>query len=455
MVILTSEIRQLQQQSIILPVLQSIYRPHQSLATIHRKYGVLVLGKFFNKKLLFVSKPEHIEEVFAQEARGLLNRDFLYGAKKSLFGDGLINSKADIWVNQRRLLQPLFVKEAIVTWENIMRETSIAFTNKLKDANPQEINISHELRTLIQQIFIKILIGKPVDNLSDKDKLMAAVGVISRGLLLQMLAQIISDGRLMKLMPTKNRHYQEAVNQLYLFVNQEINLRQDHEGHDLISLMIKSKDSKTGYAMTPALLQDETVNLLFAGQDTTINTLSWFFYHIGKDKHIHQKITQEIKNYKSDELSMENLGKLTYTKAALYETLRLYPSSPALATQTVTDIVIGGYRIAKGTTIILSTYVTQRNATFWERTDMFCPENFLNQQAGTRHKYAFFPFGGGVHNCIGRHFAELEMMIVIVSLLREFIFETRNTVKEAASITLKPDRDIRISISPLSLGFAP
>jgi cytochrome P450 len=449
MVILTSEIRQLQQHSIILPVVQSIYRPHQSLTNIHRKFGELVLGKFFNKKLLFVSNPDHIEEVFAQEARGLLSRDFLYEAKKSLFGDGLINSKADIWVNQRRLLQPLFVKEAVVTWENVMQETSIALTSKLKNTSLPDINLSHELRTLIQQIFIKILIGKPVDNLANKDKLMAAVGVISRGLLLQMLTQIISDGKLMKLMPTKNRQYQEAVNQLYQFVNQEIALRQGYNGNDLISLMIKSKDSKTDYAMTPALLQDETVNLLFAGQDTTINTLSWFFYHIGKDKRVHQKITEEIQQYKADQLSLDNLGKLTYTKAALNETLRLFPSSPALATQAVTDVVIGGYRFGKGTTIILSTYVTQRNATFWEQPNAFYPEHFLNQQADKRHKYAFFPFGGGLHNCIGRHFAELEMMIVIVTLLREFSFETRNTVKEAASITLKPDRDIRVSIKPL------
>ena len=82
---------------------------------------------------------------------------------------------------------------------------------------------------------------------------------------------------------------------------------------------------------------------------------------------------------------------------------------------------------------------------------MFYPEHFLNQQAGNRHKYAFFPFGGGLHNCIGRHFAELEMMIVIVTSLRAFTFETINTVKEAASITLKPDRDVWVSIKPLTM----
>lgn len=449
MVVLTSEIRQPKEHSIVLPVLESLYRPHQSLTTIHQQYGDLVLGKFFKKKLLFVSKPEHIEEVFAQEARGLLNRDFLYKAKHSLFGDGLINSKKEIWTKQRRLLQTLFVKEAVASWESIIRETSTEFTNKLKEKTSHDLNLSDELRNLIQQIFIKILIGKPVDDLPEKDKLMVAVGIISRGLLWQMMSEIISDGKLMKLMPAKNLHYQQAVDQLNRFVNQEIAARQGHNGHDLISLMVNSKDTNTGYSMPPELLRDETVNLLFAGQDTTINTLSWFFYHIGKDKRIHEKITGEILKFKNDEITLDSLAKLTYTKAVLHETLRLYPSSPALATQTVTDCVIGDHRIAKATTIILSTYVTQRNATCWQRPDEFYPEHFLNQQAGTRHKYAFFPFGGGLHNCIGRHFAELEMMMAIAALLREFTFESRNTVKQAASITLKPDRDVLVSIKPV------
>jgi cytochrome P450 len=147
---------------------------------------------------------------------------------------------------------------------------------------------------------------------------------------------------------------------------------------------------------------------------------------------------------------MANLGKLVYTKAALYETLRLYPPSPALATQAVANIAIGGHLVTKGTTIILSAYVTHRHTSLWERPNEFYPEHFLNPQLATeRHKYAFYPFGGGLHNCIGRHFAELEMMIVIVTLLREFTFKTDNTVKEAISITLKPDRDVMLSITPL------
>ncbi|MBK8815387.1 MAG: cytochrome P450 [Methylococcaceae bacterium] len=448
MVVLKAELRQLKPHSILFPALQSLRQPHQAITSIHRKHGDLVLGRFFDKNLLFVSHPEHIEQVYAQEARGLLSRDFLYVAKKSLFGDGLINSKTETWINQRRLLQPLFLKEAVSEWENVITSNASAAANQLKKTTPQEINLSSEIRTLIQRIFIQILMGKLVDDMLEKEQLMDAVGTISKGLLLQMIAQIISDGKLMKLMPNKDRQYQTAVAQLYAFVHKEIASRKEQQGHDLISLMLKATDKKSGYSMTPELLQDETVNLLFAGQDTTINTLSWFFYLIGKDAETHKKITEEILKHKTTPLTAANLEKLVYTKAALHETLRLYPSSPALATQAVADVVIGGYPIPAGTTILLSTYVTHRHAALWERPHEFYPEHFLTTpgQEG-RHKYSFYPFGGGLHNCIGRHFVELEMMIVIVTLLREFTFKTNRAFKEAASITLKPDQDVVLSMN--------
>lgn len=93
-------------------------------------------------------------------------------------------------------------------------------------------------------------------------------------------------------------------------------------------------------------------------------------------------------------------------------------------------------------------YATHRHPELWEKPNDFYPEHFLSILAGKRHKYAYFPFGGGLHNCIGRHFAELEMMIVIVTLLRSFTFRTSGHIREAASMTLKPAQDVIATVSP-------
>jgi|CXWL01.1.fsa_nt_gi cytochrome P450 len=451
MAVLKSQQHSLKEQSMIVPILQCIQNPLTALSSIHKNYGDLVLARFFNKKFLFVCKPEHIGQVYSQEAAGKLSRDFLYEAKKSLFGDGLVNSKSEIWTKQRRILQPLFTKEAVAEWENIFIHEAANSLYSFKAAANQQINLSVELKSLIQRIFIKILIGKSVNDIIDSDMLINAIDDISQGLLPHMVTQVISHGKLMWLMPNKKRRYEAAVNRLHEFINREIDIKSDKSGHDLVTLFRRAQDKKTGYIMTKELLKDEVVNLFFAGQDTTVNTLIWFFYLISKHEVTHKLISDEIRTHKEDQLTAENLSKLSYTKAALYETLRLYPPSTMLVTHAVENVVIGAQNISKGTTIILDLFVTHRNEKLWTQPNGFYPKHFLSK--GTeieRHKYAFFPFGGGLHNCIGKHFAELEMMIVIVTLLREFTFKSNTVVKEAASMTLKPDRDVMVSIQAIN-----
>jgi cytochrome P450 len=448
--VLSSALPLIKGPAVIIPVLRSLHRPIKALTSIHQRHGDLVLARFFNKKLLFVRHPEHIEEVYAQEARGLLSRDFLYEAKKSLFGDGLVNSKTEIWTKQRRLMQPIFTKEAISEWEKVFIQEATRANARLLSVAPGPINLSIELKQLIQRIFIQVLMGRSVDTLPNSKELIQAIEIISAGLLLQIVAQIISNGTLMTLMPSKNRSYHAAVKQLSDFMSQEVTRQQQTAEHSLISVMQQASDTKTGYSMTPMLLKDEAINLFFAGQDTALNTLAWFFYLIGKNESVHNKITNEVRKYQDVSLNAANLEKMTYTRAALYETLRLYPPAAALATQAIAEVAIDDFAIDQDTIVILSMYAAHRHPGFWEKPNDFYPEHFLNLTSETkRHKYAYFPFGGGLHNCIGRHFAELEMMIIIVTLLRVFTFKTSGDIQEAASITLKPNKDI---IADMSVG---
>jgi cytochrome P450 len=141
------------------------------------------------------------------------------------------------------------------------------------------------------------------------------------------------------------------------------------------------------------------------------------------------------------------MERLIYTKAALYETLRLYPQAIALSRDTATTITVGGKTVSQGTSVIMSLYATNRDARWWERPNEFYPEHFLNGAVTQRHKYTFLPFGGGVHNCVGRHFAELEMMVIIATVLREFTILVNEDIKPTVSITYKPERDVIVSIT--------
>ena len=431
----------------LIPLLRLITNPTAALTTIHKKYGHFVQTSFFNKKLLFISKPEYIEEIFIQEAKGLLNRDSLYNAKKPMFGDGLFNSKGDTWTNQRRLMQPLFTKQAITVWQSIMLDEANSATERLRNGDSTEINISKELKETVQKILIKVMFGRSKSDNGD-EHLMNAIDIIVKGLFPHLLTETLGKGELKRLFVLQNRRMAKAISHFVGYVDTEIDRnKNDPTGHDLISMLIQSRD-KTGYAMSKELLKDEAVTLFLAGQDTTINTLLWFFYLIGKNEAVHKRITDEIQKHSDESLTLENIEKLSYTKAALYETLRLYPQAIALSRDAADIITVGGKAIDQYTTVIMSIYATHHDSKYWQRPNEFYPEHFLNGATTERHKYAFIPFGGGIHNCIGRYFAELEMMLIIVTLLRAFTFKTNIDIKPTVSITFKPERDISVSITP-------
>lgn len=433
---------------LLLPLLRLITNPIAALTTIHQQYGDSVLTRFLRHQLLFVRLPEQIEEVFILEAKNKMNRNFLYSALKPVFGDGLINSNNAIWTNQRRLMQPFFTKEAVTTWADVIAREANQWVDHL-ETSVSTVNLSVEIKQVIQKILTHLLFNQSFKSGHDP-ALIQAIDTIGKGLLSRIALETLGQGQWSTLFYGQNKRMETAVRYLTTVINQAIahNNQVKQPGHDLISLFLQAQDTKSGYTMTQQLLQDEVVNVFFAGQDTTINSLLWFFYLIGTHDTIHQKITEEIAANCQDTLTAEHLVTLTYTRAALYDSMRLYPPAQGLIRQALEDVAIGGYCIPKNTVVILSIYSTHRHPALWETPLEFNPNHFL--KGVERHKYAFMPFGGGLHNCIGRHLAELEMMTVIVSLLRRFTFKMASPIREAPGITLKPDRDVMGTLLPIA-----
>jgi cytochrome P450 len=48
---------------------------------------------------------------------------------------------------------------------------------------------------------------------------------------------------------------------------------------------------------------------------------------------------------------------------------------------------------------------------------------FTPEQVKARHKYAWVPFGGGAHMCLGLHFAYMQVKILLAQLLQRYRIE--------------------------------
>jgi cytochrome P450 len=121
------------------------------------------------------------------------------------------------------------------------------------------------------------------------------------------------------------------------------------------------------------------------------------------------------------------------------EALRLYPPAYGLTRQALEEDEVGGYRIKKGTQILLSTYAMHRHPGFWEEPDRFDPGRFSVARSEGRPRYAYFPFGGGQRICIGQAFASMELAIFVPAMLSAFRF----ALAEEADCTPQPRMTLR------------
>ena len=110
---------------------------------------------------------------------------------------------------------------------------------------------------------------------------------------------------------------------------------------------------------------------------------------------------------------------------------------------------IGGFRIPAGADVVVAPWVTHRNPDLWEDPERFDPQRFAPGREAERHRYAWFPFGGGPRACIGQHFSMLESVLALAMVLRAYELDAVDQeVPVAAGITLQATGPARVRLRP-------
>jgi cytochrome P450 len=200
-----------------------------------------------------------------------------------------------------------------------------------------------------------------------------------------------------------------------------------------------------GRPMSERQLRDEVITLLLAGHETTALALSWTWYLLSQHPDIDARLTSELKHVLGGRPPMvSDLPQLSFTTQVLTEAIRLYPPVWGFGREAVGDFELGGYRIPRGTTIIISPWVLHRNPRFFESPTVFRPERWSGDLAGQLPRFAYIPFGGGPRICIGNRFAMMEAALILATVATRFSLEWQNDhpVVPFASITLRPKEGI-------------
>src|SRR5262249_5913619 len=213
---------------------------------------------------------------------------------------------------------------------------------------------------------------------------------------------------------------------------------------DLLSMLLLAVDEQgDGTGMTDQQARDEAVTLFNAGHDSTSAALAWTCYFIARYPGVQERLRDEVAAVLGGRAATwEDLLRLTFADRVVKESLRICPPTSVLFNrEAITEVEVGDYRLAPGSLVILSPYVTQRDPRWFPEPECFEPDRFGPGRVEDIPEYAYFPFGAGPHVCVGNTFAMMEITLVVATLVQRFHVELmpgqENVVPEL-KVSLRP-----------------
>ncbi|GAB1522346.1 hypothetical protein RhiTH_005460 [Rhizoctonia solani] len=207
-------------------------------------------------------------------------------------------------------------------------------------------------------------------------------------------------------------------------------------GVDMVDKLLEARD-EDGKPLSKEELLIETFGLLFAGSDTTSNTLSAFCFYLAKHPHLQAKLQAELDEHillkyshqdteSGSEIdpvaTYEPIKDLPYLNACMKETMRLH-SALGLGLPRVVppgkSFTVGGQTFKAGSIISVPTFVTNRDRIWGHDAGEFRPERWLEDSKGMLGKY-FAPFSFGPRACIGRNLAIMDILLIVATIFRRY-----------------------------------
>lgn len=372
---------------------------------VEAEYGPVYKIHNLGKWRVYLSGPDALEFV-------LNDREQLFSVKQGwemierLFSGGILLRDFDDHRRHRRILQSAFKANVVETY--VTRMTEELERQVARWPLDESFQFYPRIKDLTLRLGASVFLGLDADapEAAEFNRLVTAeanaiIGVIRRPLPFTAMGRGVAARRALKTMLAKL-----------------IPERRANPGDDFFSQMCCAVD-EDGKSWTDAEIIDHFNFLLASSHDTTASTLSKIIWALGTHPRWQDRIAAEIEAAGPGPLSTRQLGGLRQTDKVFREAMRMMPPVPFILRRALRDFHWGGYDIPAGTWVYVSPALTMRDPAIYSNPLRFDPDRFDDDRAEDKaHKFAFAPFGGGAHKCIGMHFAGFQAKAFLAALTR-------------------------------------
>jgi cytochrome P450 len=370
----------------------------------HEQFGTVFWLNTVGGCWVQVIGPDGLETVLANRDRAFSNKlgwDPLIGA---FFDRGVMLMDFEEHRHHRRIMQQAFKHERLLAY---LEKMNPAIQRGIARWQPSSgFELYRAAKQLTLDIATEVFVGAQPSP--EADRLNAAfIDVVGGG-----QAIIRAD------LPGGKWHRGlEGRRRLERYFHSQLPATRAREGDDLFSVLCRA-ETEAGERFSDEDIVNHMIFTMMAAHDTSTITLTMMAYYLARRPDWQDRLRMESQALGKAAIGYDDLDALPAMDLVFKETLRMNAPVGTLARQAIKDTEIDGYYIPAGTRLMLGIYVSQRMEPWWRDPDTFDPERFSDERReDASHKYAWAPFGGGVHKCIGMHFGSMEVKAIMHQLL--------------------------------------
>jgi cytochrome P450 len=407
------------QEENTLAKLKTLFAEHGDAFRIH--------SEELGRALFVLSNPQHVRHALVDRASNYVKG---LGIERVaiLLGKGLMTSESELWRGQRKALQPAFHRNAISRHVDAITAANARLVSAWNHAaaTDEAIDLSHDISALTLEIVLRAIFGDDY------------AGLVEHG----------NPFALLTAESDRDLQFAYAFRQLRHLLQRVLEHRRKDSGahDDILHTLVAARDRRTDESMSDRQILDEILTLIVAGHETTASALQWFWYLIAQNAGVADALHREAV---ASTKPADDPEAFPLARAAIAETLRLYPPGWLLTRRAIAEDRVGDVVVAAGDDILISPYLVHRHPGFWPDPERFDPERFRDPDHGSRSRFCYLPFGLGPRACIGEPLALVEMQIHVVAASREFAFTlaTDALIEPVARVNLRPDQAISMRVS--------
>lgn len=423
------------------PILGSLMDYRKSAANFlletRFRYGPISRIKMGPYIFNLVACPSAVKRVLIDNHSNY-QRGVLYKQFERVMGRGLLTMDEAEWKPHRRAIQPAFTKLAISHYYHVM----CTHTDHLIDRWTSAVTS-----------------GKPVDLIDESLRIAASIVLESAlsadaGLDDRLLRRIVTDS--IDVMFPSGKISENLPHWLPTLRNCQIRRNRKHLLRFAQEIVDYDRGNSSGvlHAISSNMpemplreIKDELLTIYLAGHETTAMGLCWALITLAARPDLAARLAEELGSGELRQDGTIDVDNLKFLDAFVSEVLRLYPPIWVFPRDAIDDDVLAGYSIERGTSLLLSPLVVHRDPDIWDNPLSFSPDRFLTE---TIEKGAYFPFGFGMRQCVGKAMALMEMKVIIAAIIQHFdiqILPSSILSYGDALISLRPSSKIWLKVS--------